>query len=508
MLDSCAYRIAVIGAGVAGGTCASRLLRLPGVHTTIYDMGSRGPGGRACSRPVDGKGGSFSPADRGGASSLSAPQLDLTFDHGVQAFTVRDPEVAELVAEWCRAGHVQRWQGRFGQLDATSGLFTRTALFAASGAEVFAPLAGENLPLYVGVPTMSGLVSGMLEAAAAEAEAAAAGAALTTLWGCKATEVRHAVEGHSPSGARWSVASSDGQERHFDAVVLAGHAASMAAGVAATLPGIAPAAEEEAAAGEEEAEEATPYAYATPEEARARLEAPQGRRGGRGEEEAAGGTGGEGEDAALLRRLRGVSYPKGVSPLYALMVAFEAPIGDAAPFEGAYVANSRALRWITRDTSKPGRARPPGDCRELWVALSTESFAREVAGRRGGAGPDAQGGARPTERQLQARARSMSPRPSRASLAAHEQPPRPQRPSRTPRRPRVVAFTPSGRTSRRSCWRPSARRSTSICRPSPTAMRSDGRRRSLPPTSFRSLPEPEPEPPLRPHPNLHPHPPL
>ena len=72
MLDSCAYRIAVIGAGVAGGTCASRLLRLPGVHTTIYDMGSRGPGGRACSRPVDGKGGSFSPADRGGASSLSA----------------------------------------------------------------------------------------------------------------------------------------------------------------------------------------------------------------------------------------------------------------------------------------------------------------------------------------------------------------------------------------------------------------------------------------------------
>ena len=155
---------------------------------------------------------------------------------------------------------------------------------------------------------------------------------------------------------------------------------------------------------------------------------------------------GEGEDAALLRRMRGVSYPKGVGPLYALMVAFEAPIGDAAPFEGAYVANSRALRWITRDSSKPGRARPPGDCRELWVALSTESFAREVAGRRGGAGPDAQGGARPTERQLQARARSMSPRPSRASLAAHEQPPRPQRPSRTPRRPRVVAFFPSGRT--------------------------------------------------------------
>ena len=52
-----AYRVAVIGAGVAGSVCATRLAQLPYVATTVYDMGSRGPGGRACSRPVDGIGG-------------------------------------------------------------------------------------------------------------------------------------------------------------------------------------------------------------------------------------------------------------------------------------------------------------------------------------------------------------------------------------------------------------------------------------------------------------------
>jgi len=36
---------------------------------------------------------------------------------------------------------------------------------------------------------MAALVSGILETAAAEAEVAAAGASLTTLWGCKARAV-------------------------------------------------------------------------------------------------------------------------------------------------------------------------------------------------------------------------------------------------------------------------------------------------------------------------------
>lgn len=227
MLDSCAYRIAVIGAGVAGGTCASRLLRLPGVSTTVYDMGSRGPGGRASSRPVDGKGGSFAPGDRGGASSLLAPVgAALTFDHGVQAFTVEAEagrDVEELVEGWVLAGHAQAWEGAFGLLDASTGRFAPSAQPADDDA-LFGPLVSTG-QRYVGVPTMAALVSGMLETAATEAEAAAVGASLTTLWGCKASAITHAVEGEAPSGARWSVASSDGLARSFDAVVLATHAA-------------------------------------------------------------------------------------------------------------------------------------------------------------------------------------------------------------------------------------------------------------------------------------------
>ena len=236
MLDSCAYRIAVIGAGVAGGTCASRLLRLPGVSTTVYDMGSRGPGGRASSRPVDGKGGSFAPDDRGGASSLLTPVgAALSFDHGVQAFTAEaSREVEELVEGWVQAGHVQAWEGTFGLLDASTGRFAPSAEPYTADDALFVPLvaAGQR---YVGVPTMAGLVSGMLETAAAEAAAVAAGASLTTLWGCKATAITHAVEGEAPSGARWSVASSDGVERNFDAIVLATHAPRPAPPLPASL---------------------------------------------------------------------------------------------------------------------------------------------------------------------------------------------------------------------------------------------------------------------------------
>ena len=170
------YRIAVIGAGVAGSVCSSRLALLPGVHVTIYDMGSRGPGGRASDRPVDGSGGSFSPADRGGASSMRAGTTpsSLTFDHGVQGFTVESAEVQELLGAWRSAGHVQQWSGRFGLLE--EGAFTERI---AADADAFSLLSGR--PVFVGVPSMSGLVRGMLAQAARDATAAGASVSLLPL---------------------------------------------------------------------------------------------------------------------------------------------------------------------------------------------------------------------------------------------------------------------------------------------------------------------------------------
>ena len=125
-------------------------------------------------------------------------------------------------------------------------------------------------------------------------------------------------EGFSESGARWTVESSDGAERHFDAVVVAGHAASFAAGIANQLP-------------------LNPLNHGAAAE----------------------------EHAAILSAMRRVSYPDGTSPLYALMVAFDEPIASkgAPAFDGAAVTGSDELRWLSRDSSKPGRpqqvASPP-----------------------------------------------------------------------------------------------------------------------------------------------------
>jgi renalase len=81
-------RVAIVGAGIAGLTCA-RNLREHGVNAVIFDKG-RAPGGR-----------------------LSSPRApELTADLGAQYFTVRDPRLARHVASWEREGIVAKWNGR------------------------------------------------------------------------------------------------------------------------------------------------------------------------------------------------------------------------------------------------------------------------------------------------------------------------------------------------------------------------------------------------------------
>ena len=84
-------RIAVVGAGLSGLTCA-RALADRGHVVQVFDKG-RGPGGRASTRRVliDG--------------------VEVGFDHGAQYFTSREPETIERVAGWIEEGVVQRWEG-------------------------------------------------------------------------------------------------------------------------------------------------------------------------------------------------------------------------------------------------------------------------------------------------------------------------------------------------------------------------------------------------------------
>jgi predicted NAD/FAD-dependent oxidoreductase len=80
--------IAVIGAGLAGLSCAT-LLQRAGFAVSVFDK-SRAAGGRMSTRRGDG----------------------WQCDHGAQYFTARDPDFCAEVARWCAAGAAALWQPR------------------------------------------------------------------------------------------------------------------------------------------------------------------------------------------------------------------------------------------------------------------------------------------------------------------------------------------------------------------------------------------------------------
>ena len=82
-------RIAIIGAGVAGLSCALRL-QAAGHGVTLFDKG-RGAGGRMSTRRVETSAG------------------ETAFDHGAQYLTARDPAFVTAVGEWAAAGVIARW---------------------------------------------------------------------------------------------------------------------------------------------------------------------------------------------------------------------------------------------------------------------------------------------------------------------------------------------------------------------------------------------------------------
>ncbi|MEN9717668.1 MAG: hypothetical protein RIQ99_546 [Pseudomonadota bacterium] len=82
-------KFAIVGAGMAGLSCAAGLSDI-GHEVTLLDKG-RGPGGRMSTRRID------------------TPLGEVSFDHGAQYFTARDPGFRTQVADWVQRGIVASW---------------------------------------------------------------------------------------------------------------------------------------------------------------------------------------------------------------------------------------------------------------------------------------------------------------------------------------------------------------------------------------------------------------
>lgn len=117
-------RVLVVGAGIAGLT-AARTLADHG-HTVQVVEKARAPGGRVATRRV-----LNGDADRPEHASLS-------FDHGAQYVTARDPRFAAEVEAWHAARLVLPWQGQL-------------AAFDSEGREA----VEDEVTRWVGVPGMS-----------------------------------------------------------------------------------------------------------------------------------------------------------------------------------------------------------------------------------------------------------------------------------------------------------------------------------------------------------------
>lgn len=228
--------IAVIGAGLAGLSCAQALLQAG--HTVhVFDK-SRGPSGRMSTRRAEDDNGPWQ------------------CDHGAQYFTARDPAFRAEVARWQQAGVAALWDARLASFDGTAWSNPATPL-----------------ERFVGTPRMrtpaAWLVQHLGEPALAQ-------------WQTTVQRLDHSEGG-------WTITSAEHglHSPRYSAVLLAVPAPQ-------AVPLLAPVSPAGAA-------------------------------------------------IAASARMRGS---------WAVMLRYASPV--ALPWEGAFI-NTGPLRWVARDSSKPGR---------------------------------------------------------------------------------------------------------------------------------------------------------
>ena len=247
--DADALPIAVIGAGLAGLSCAQALLRAG--HTVhVFDK-ARGPSGRMSTRRAEDAHGPWQ------------------CDHGAQYFTARDATFRAEVALWQQAGVAALWDARLASFDGSSWSTPETPL-----------------ERFVGTPRMTSPAAWLVQGLQQTGERA------QTQWQTTVQRLERQPDG-------WALTSAEHglHAQRYSAVLLA-------------VP----------------APQAVPLLQPV----------------------AAAGTA-----VAASARMRGS---------WAVMVRCPAPV--PLPWDGAFI-NDGPLRWVARDSSKPGRTAPPG--METWL---------------------------------------------------------------------------------------------------------------------------------------------
>mgnify|MGYP006183743439 FL=1 len=228
--------IAVIGAGLAGLSCAQALLQAG--HTVhVFDK-ARGPSGRMSTRRAEDDNGPWQ------------------CDHGAQYFTARDPAFRAEVARWQQAGVAALWDARLASFDGTAWSNPATPL-----------------ERFVGTPRMTSPAAWLVQHLGDPALAQ---------WQTTVQRLDHSEGG-------WTITSAEHglHSPRYSAVLLAVPAPQ-------AVPLLAPVSPAGAA-------------------------------------------------LAASARMRGS---------WAVMLRYASPV--ALPWEGAFI-NTGPLRWVARDSSKPGR---------------------------------------------------------------------------------------------------------------------------------------------------------
>jgi predicted NAD/FAD-dependent oxidoreductase len=342
-----APRVAVIGGGPCGSVAAT-MLRAMGLRVKLFDKGER-LGGRASTR--------LSSAATGGASESSA---QLSFDHGAQFVRAAHPSLKRLLLSPLAKDLFVPWTGRFGILGPRGGLLpietVRSSLGGGGLIRDSRPRAtsAEDGPAIYGDDGGEDEGEGEDDVDAVRALAeldfctflerdeqllvSAAGAhpweqlcARTDVDVAASTAVLDAVR----SAEGWVVTSescapsaepSEPQTETFDSLVLATHSGELPSRV---LGGLLADRERHVPA------EMEPFMPA-------------------------------------LTELVGKLQSHESEPVFTVLAAY--PSATGVPFDAAVPHGCDKLRWICRDSSKPGREREDG--MECWVAHCTRSAAQ------------------------------------------------------------------------------------------------------------------------------------